>query len=774
MDGQINFKAYFDYKDAANGVDDLTKKFEAAGMNLNDVFQFGRSFEGSKKEVKRFLDDMTSALSSIKQQIKDTKVGIKVDEGLREKLEQDIKAAKADLDQANDLLSNYKFKQNESIGKVLDPLNDAINAKKTEIRGISDELAFLGDGGIEKEVERLKALRKAMEELDATTEKGAKERERMRVELVQGLQRVGAALDFDTDDRGAVKITADDLDKLNDALIKTKSAAREADLEMQNMAAGEELDALEEKYESLRVQLEDSAGADEFFGNLQKAAEEAKQKLADLKAELETLNSDTGGDGSSEGRLKELEKEEARLDALIKGVKERLKDPEISSGNLFNGLAQGLQGLMGAYTAASGVLAQFGADEKDLQKVQTQLQGSMSILMGVQQVYNALQADSAFRTQVLDKVSLGLAKAYQKVAASSTLAKLGVAGLVAGLVIGVAAAVAALSKYSKKQKELRKVQNEAAASVSDQVVAYMRLQKQWKEAEGNIKKQNAVLADSKWQKVGADVRNFNDAQRILVDESDKVIEALMAQAEAAALYGLANEKAEKAVKKRLKAEDLRESADRGEVGNLGDWILGGLAALGTGKSWRESALGYKRGRAAVKENKAEQREAEIKTILDTAANKETKANEGGLLDEEAERLTEAGRKVSDMMKDQARPRTAPEGPRIRHTPEARRRDEGQHGEGTRPVVSRPRQGDGDAEAPEGGPTEATPRRTDVASEGWQSESEGLPDWLEHPRTSEGGGREICRARAFAQRGVPAIDRGLALEVRLSGDTEGRP
>ena len=350
MDGQINFKAYFDYKDAANGVDDLTKKFEAAGMNLNDVFQFGRSFEGSKKEVKRFLDDMTSALSSIKQQIKDTKVGIKVDEGLREKLEQDIKAAKADLDQANDLLSNYKFKQNESIGKVLDPLNDAINAKKTEIRGISDELAFLGDGGIEKEVERLKALRKAMEELDATTEKGAKERERMRVELVQGLQRVGAALDFDTDDRGAVKITADDLDKLNDALIKTKSAAREADLEMQNMAAGEELDALEEKYESLRVQLEDSAGADEFFGNLQKAAEEAKQKLADLKAELETLNSDTGGDGSSEGRLKELEKEEARLDALIKGVKERLKDPEISSGNLFNGLAQGLQGLMGAYT----------------------------------------------------------------------------------------------------------------------------------------------------------------------------------------------------------------------------------------------------------------------------------------------------------------------------------------------------------------------------------------------------------------------------------------
>ncbi len=656
MDGQINFKAYFDYKDAANGVDDLTKKFEAAGMNLNDVFQFGRSFEGSKKEVKKFLDDMTSALASIKQQIKDTKEGIKIDAGLRDKLEQDIKAAKADLEQANDLLSNYKFKQNNSIGEVLDPLSAAIDAKKKEIRGISDELAYLGDDGIEKEVEKLKALRKAMEELDATTEEGAKERERMRVELVQGLQKVGAALDFESDERGAVKISIDDLDKLTATLIKTKSAAREADLEMQNMAAGEELDALEEKYEALRVQLEDAAGSDEFFVGLQKAAEEAKAKLAELKAELETLGTETGGTGANDSRLKDLEKEEARLDALIKGVKERLKDPEISSGNMFNGLTQGLQGLMGAYTAASGVLAQFGADEKDLQKVQTKLQGSMSLLMGVQQVYNALQSESAFRTQVLDKVSIGLAKAYQKVAASSTLAKLGVAGLVAGLVIGVAAAVAALSKYTKKQKELRKVQSEAAASVSDQVVAYMRLQRQWKEAEGNIKKQNAVLADSKWQKVGADVRNFNDAQRILVDESDKVIEALMAQAEAAALYGIANEKAEQAVKNRLKAEDLRESADRGEVGNLGDWLLGGLAALGTGKSWRESALGYKRGRAAIKENKAEKKETEIKTILDSAAKKEAKATEGGLIDEEAERLKEAGRKVSDMMKDQARER----------------------------------------------------------------------------------------------------------------------
>ena len=650
-DGQINFKAYFDYGDAMRGVDDLTNKFEAAGMKLQDAFDFGRSFEGSKQELQRFIGDLETTLSSIKQQIKDATTGMAGDKTLREGLQHQLEAAKADLAQANDVISNFHFDQNKAIGQVLDPIAEAIRDKTAMVAKMSKELSELSTESIADEVEALKKLRDSLK--DVADEE---ERQKKKAALALRTQTLGQTLDWETDQYGAPTIKPEDLDEITDELIKLKVAAREADLEVQNALTGQEIEDLEEKYESLRAQLEDDAGKDSFLTSMQEKANAAKQSVDELTQQLKDLDEGVGGSGKTQEDLDELKKKAEQLDATLKGAKARLKDPDFATGNIFNGLTQGLQGLMGAYTAASGVLAQFGADEKDLQKVQTRLQGSMSLLMGLQQVYNALQAESAFRTQVLDKVSIGLAKAYQKVAASSTLAKLGVAGLVAGLVIGVAAAVAALSKYTKKQKELRKVQSEAASSVSDQVVAYMRLQKQWKEAEGNIKKQNAVLADSKWQKVGADVRNFNDAQRILVDESDKVIEALMAQAEAAALYGIANEKAEQAVKNRLKAEDLRESADRGEVGNLGDWLLGGLAALGTGKSWRESALGYKRGRAAIKENKAEQKETEIKTILDSAANKETKATEGGLIDEEAERLKEAGRKVSDMMKDQARER----------------------------------------------------------------------------------------------------------------------
>lgn len=651
-DGQINFKAYFDYGDAMRGVDDLTNKFEAADMKLQDAFDFGRSFEGSKQELQRFIGDLETTLSSIKQQIKDATTGMAGDKTLREGLQHQLEAAKADLAQANDVISNFHFDQNKAIGQVLDPIAEAIRDKTAMVAKMSKELSELSSESIAAEVEALKKLRDSLK--DVADEE---ERQKKKAELALRTQTLGQTLDWETDQYGAPTIKPEDLDKITDELIKLKVAAREADLEVQNALTGQEIEDLEEKYESLRVQLEDDAGKDSFLTSMQEKANAAKQSVDELTQQLKDLDEGVGGSGETQEDLDELKKKAEQLDATLKGAKARLKDPDLATGNIFNGLTQGLQGLMGAYTAASGVLAQFGADEKDLQKVQTRLQGSMSLLMGLQQVYNALQAESAFRTQVLDKVMLALSKTYKKVAASSALTKLGVAGLVAAVIAGIAALMIHISKFQKKQEDLNKVAKNTASGVAEQIVAYRSLQRQWKEANGDLKKQNQILKDSKWEKLGMDIKGVNGAQKVLVDNSQTVIDALMAEAEAQALYGLAVEKAEKAAKKHYEAEQLRNKNKEGQY-SFWDYLKGSFAAGPNASAQSINAMtgNLVEAKAQRKDEKAEEAENEMEEFLKLMEQRRAQARAGGLNVEDDEALKNAGRRVADLLKDQARER----------------------------------------------------------------------------------------------------------------------
>lgn len=593
MEGQINFKAYFDYSDAARGVDDLTKKFEAAGMNLNDAFNFGRSFEGNKNALKNFINDIEATLNSIKQQIKDAAAGMASDKALQKSLEQQLEAAAATAKQAWDLALGEWSKTT----KAQDKAYGGIGKSLTEAE------------------EKLKGLKKQYDEMTEA---------------------------FKTQDPATIE--DDSIEYYND--LQKAIADTEA-----------EVAALTQKYEEAKQAFNEKEGGNEFLESTRNAAKEADAVVNDLKKQLQDLQSGVAGSGKSEEDLKELESKAQQLDATLKGLKTRLKDPDMASGNIFSGLTQGLQGLMGAYTAVSGVMAKFGADEEDLQRTQTHLQASMSILMGVQQVYNSLQEGSALRTLILDKAMLKLSATYKKVAASSTLAKLGVAGLIAGIIAGIALLMVHLSKYQKKQEDLNKVTKSTASNAAEQLVAYRSLQRQWKEANGDLEKQNKILKDSQWGKIKADINGVNGAQKFLVDNSNQVVDALIAEAEAQALYGLAVEKSEKAAKNHYEAEQLRKRNQNGEY-TFWERLAGSLAAGPNASMETINAMtgNLVEARAQNKDKKEEEQKSEIETLLEQMEQAKGNARAGGLNVDDDETMKNAARKVSDMMKDQARER----------------------------------------------------------------------------------------------------------------------
>ena len=69
----------------------------------------------------------------------------------------------------------------------------------------------------------------------------------------------------------------------------------------------------------------------------------------------------------------------------------------------FQGIISGLNGVVGGFTAAQGAVALFAGENENLQRIMLKVQSLMSITMGLQQVAQTLNKDSAFSLITLNK-----------------------------------------------------------------------------------------------------------------------------------------------------------------------------------------------------------------------------------------------------------------------------------------------------------------------------------------------------------------------------------
>lgn len=332
--------------------------------------------------------------------------------------------------------------------------------------------------------------------------------------------------------------------------------------------------------------------------NLGRTVEANRKQLRDMISitrqtlkELETVYDSTMKEIKEAGGLAYVSEEEREyveklgdgiksVRAQIRGLQENLKEQNFNK-NIFAGLTQGLQGLMGAYTAARGVMVQFGASEDDLVKVQTKLQASMSILMGVQQLYNALQSTSAFRIQITAKATELLTAAETKLAAASGIAKVALGGLVVVLAAAVGALAAFATRHEKSLELSKEFADQVVSGATQQVLAYRKLQAQWAQANGDLEKQRKIVASDDWKKLGIAVNNINDAEKVLVDNSDAVVRAMMARAKSAAYLAEAQNDIAKAVRNENKAENAENGKyTTGQLirGTLSSWMPGLMGA----------------------------------------------------------------------------------------------------------------------------------------------------------------------------------------------------
>lgn len=293
-----------------------------------------------------------------------------------------------------------------------------------------------------------------------------------------------------------------------------------------------------------------------------KDAEEGHKSLASqVRSLLEEMRQLELQGKKNSAEYNKLKDEAAYLEEIRKRTRASLR----GENDDMRALTASVNLLAGAYSTTMGVVGMFTSDTAKMERIQTKLQSAIALTVGVQQVSEGLAKESIVIGKIQALQTRALAKAKELEAAGTgkatiaqrlynAVAKANPILLLVSAVLSLGAAYAvmrlAIGGATEEQRKLNKeIGKEAASSVSQQLVKYKTLQKQWKDLNGDLKKQNKFLKENKdqFRELGVQVDNVNDAENVLVTSSDAFLEAMLLRAKAAATATHAQKKYEEAL-----------------------------------------------------------------------------------------------------------------------------------------------------------------------------------------------------------------------------------
>lgn len=292
------------------------------------------------------------------------------------------------------------------------------------------------------------------------------------------------------------------------------------------------------------------------------------------------------------GGLSELVAEILEYEQLLKGTKET--QTAFDSG--LKAMEDELNGTAGIFTVASEAMNLFGVESDFLEKAMQKVQAAIAVTNGLQAISTALSKEAAFQQNVLGKIKLwwkGItlqAAAAQGVETTTaqvgTIANLGLAGAfrAVGLAIkaipvfgwiaaGISALITLYSLWSsstdeqvEKQEDLSQKMNDFNNSVQNYaakpIATIEILSNKFKALGGNVEAQKKFIVDNKsaFDELGQSITSVSDAQRLLIDNKDKFIQAQIAKATSLAYMDRVQEEAKKYIQAKASADTWAKAA----------------------------------------------------------------------------------------------------------------------------------------------------------------------------------------------------------------------
>ena len=371
----------------------------------------------------------------------------------------------------------------------------------------------------------------------------------------------------------------------------------------------------------LEVGLKDSTG---------QGAESAKKRLREMQRALVDLA--VAGQENTE-EFRRLEAEAGQLSDTIGDVSQRVKNLGSDTKNI-EAFTQAVQGVAAGFQIAQGAAALFGEENEDIQKAMLQVNATMAIANGIQQVTVLLQKESAISmtanriaTALYDKTLKGTIVSLRLFRTALISTGIGAA------IVGVGLLVENWEKLTKVVKDFLGIETKDLKAVSELAQRQVELAEARGESEAKV--QNLLMA-------------AYDA-RIAAAEKEEERAQLIHEKEVARLTYQTKLRTDAIEKQKKDAEDLRamDSAASQEAENFRLAKIGRINdELEREKALRDEKL------AILREEKA-QREADLKkrfTNSDEFAKayilltEEMRLKEQGIAEDSADKISKIERK----------------------------------------------------------------------------------------------------------------------------------
>lgn len=533
-----------------------------------------------------------------------------------------------------------------------DQMNAAIEETLRRVQGLSDGTVAGGkkmDAAFDATADN---IRGALGQIGAAIETHEQALQRLQSEYKELGQKASAAFSAGRDDEYR-------------AITQQQTAIR-GEITMRERLIKElrdqsnELENVAQKQEENRQKVEENANAQVSMRSRIKALREEMMLLVDQGIDEQ---SDAYQRLKNElGRLIDIQSDVAQQGRTLANDEQK-----------FQGIITGLSGLAGGFSAVTGAVGLFAGENEDLNKVMTKVQSVMAITIGLQQVAQTLNKDSAFQLVTMNSLkewwrnivakatvaetaetvatmantaakeantlSSGEAAASEALdtaakgantvaATTGTVANLTLAGafravgaaimsipVFGWIVAGITALAAGVYALTSKQREAKKAQEEFNKAIVEGVYkpigSIEELSEKYKELGNNLEAKKTFIEQNKkaFDELGVSVNDVTDAENLLIRNKDAFIEAQIAKAKATVYMQQSLDK----VKKQMELEqEVSQMPDK-----TSQWIQ--TSSFGTGYS-----IEVDNTAKAKKKQELESVKAEIKTGFHNMASEEQK------------------------------------------------------------------------------------------------------------------------------------------------------
>lgn len=299
---------------------------------------------------------------------------------------------------------NIQKKVIQELETSYNDLNDKINSVEPgTAQDVLIEQANAVKAELDDERNGLAELTRQLSELQTANASASGSLETIRATL----SKVGAACEVN---ENAIAKLTEEYNSINIAMGKAFSSGNDS-----------EYNALKQRAEAIKGEVAVRRSLLNELRNQSNALEEAAQKI---EQDRNAVEANANAHVSLRQRIKELKEEMADYRMQFGDQTEEYKKMAAELGNLqdirgdiatqgsilsndeakFAGVLSGLNGLVGGFTAAQGAVALFAGENENLQKIMVKVQSLMSITMGLQQMAQTVNKDSAFSLVTLNSL----------------------------------------------------------------------------------------------------------------------------------------------------------------------------------------------------------------------------------------------------------------------------------------------------------------------------------------------------------------------------------